>query len=282
MTISLGAYGVLFENGGIRVEKEGNTLYFNARPVYVSAKTYGAINEFRDTSYNRLYESDGNVIGEGLLVTRNGSEIFVRDVYTACGETLKIARTAEVKKQNGNDLGFQSKISLYQAVSDELRDFDYFSPGQWYRNNQYAADFAMGKNMDLQYHWRKETYSGLPMFSMQHKESGETVSFSRWAADATLPSLDRTATENYAYVDPKITVGSFGASKAKPETLTYTYYGHMLTTPLPEAKCDGVSIDYIYPAVNGQQPSKGTGPVVTKQPLTNITWAHPMQEGFTQ
>ena len=59
MTISLGAYDVLFENGGIRVEKEGKTLYFNARPVYVSAKTYGAINEFRDTCYNRVYESEG-------------------------------------------------------------------------------------------------------------------------------------------------------------------------------------------------------------------------------
>ena len=133
MTISLGAYEVLFENGGIRVSREGKTLYFNARPVYVSVKTYGAVNEFRDVSYNRVYESDGNMIGEGLLVTRNGSEIVVRDVYTACEDTLKIARSAEVRKQQENDLGFQTKISLYQAVSDALRDFDCFSPGQWIR-----------------------------------------------------------------------------------------------------------------------------------------------------
>ena len=33
MKISLGAYDVLFENGGIRVLKEGSMLYFNARPV---------------------------------------------------------------------------------------------------------------------------------------------------------------------------------------------------------------------------------------------------------
>ena len=282
MNISIGKYEVHFENGGVQVRKDGKKLYFNARPVYVSVKTYGAVNEFRDIPYDSVAEKDGTVTGEALFITANGSEILVRDVYSMADGALKVERGAEVRQQNEDDLGFQTKISFYQAVSEELRDFDYFSPGQWYRNNKFAADFAPGRNMDLQYHWRKETWSGLPMFAMQHRDSGETISFSRWAADATLPSLDRTATENYAYVDPKMTVGSFGVSKARPEALTYTYYGHMMTTPLPDTLCDGVSIDYIYPAVNGQQPSGGIGPVRTEQPLTNVTWVHPMREGFRQ
>ena len=282
MQISLGNYILRFEDGGYRVMRDGQVLYFNARPVYVSVKTYAAINEFRDIGYDRILEKEDAVTGEAVFTTKNGSEIAVRDTYTACGETLKIARRATVLKGGSDDLGFQTKISFYPTASEELRDYDYFSPGQWYRNNEYAADFALGRNMDLQYYWRKETYSGLPMFAMQHKASGETIAMSRWAADATLPSLDRTTTENYAYVDPKITVGSFGVSKARPEALTYTYYGHMMATPLPETQCDGVSIDYIYPAVNGQQPSRGIGPVRTAQPLTNITWVHPMREGFSQ
>ena len=282
MAISLGDYQVCFENGGIRVIRDGKTLYFNRRPVYVSVKTYGAVNEFRDIAYDLVEERNGTACGESLFVTANGSEILVRDIWSVEGGTLKIAREAVARKSSRDDLGFQTKISFYQAVSDELRDFDYFSPGQWYRDNEFAADFALGKDMNLQYFWRKETYSGLPLFAMQHKESGETISISRWAADATLPSLDRTTTENYAYVDPLITVGSFGVSKARPEALTYTYYGHMIATPLPDAQCDGVSIDYIYPAVNGQQPYQGIGPVRTTQPLTNITWVHPMREGFTQ
>ena len=282
MKICLGSYEVCFADGGVRVSRDHQALYFNRRPVYVSVKTYGAINEFRDAAYDRVEERDGAVTGECLFVTKNGSEIAVRDTWSADGGTLKIARVAEVRKSSGDDLGFQTKISFYQAVSDELRDFEYFSPGQWYRDNEYAADFAPGKNMDLQYYWRKETYSGLPMFAMRHRESGETVWLSRWEADATLPSLDRTATENYAYVDPLITVGSFGVSKARPEALTYTYYGHVMATPLPDAQCDGVSVDYIYPAVNGQQPYRNWGPVSTRQPLSNITWVHPMREGFVQ
>ena len=282
MAIRLGDYSVCFDHGGIIVEKGGRTLYFNARPVYVSVKTYAAINEFRDMAYEHAEEKEGTATGEALFVTGNGSEVFVRDVYTVQDNALKVVRHAEVRKRSSDDLGFQTKISFYQAVSDELRDFEYFSPGQWCRNNEYAADFALGKDMDLQYYWRKETYSGLPMFAMRHKESGETIAMSRWAADATLPSLDRTATENYAYVDPRMTVGSFGVSKARPEALTYTYYGHMMATPLPDTACGGVSIDYIYPAVNGQQPSRGIGPVRTAQPLTNTTWVHPMREGFCQ
>ncbi len=282
MTIQLKDYMISFENGGVRVHKDGRLLYFNARPVYVSVKTYGAVNEFRDVPYDTLSGEGETVTGEAVFVTGNGSGIAVRDTYSAENGVLKIDRTARVLKRGPDDLGFQTRISFYQAVSDELRDYEYFSPGQWYLDNRYAADFALGKNMDLQYYWRKETWSGLPMFAMRHKGSGESVSLSRWAADATLPSLDRTATENYAYVDEHMTVGSFGVSKARPEALTYTYYGHMMATPLPGTECDGVSIDYIYPAVNGQQPYRNWGPFSTRQPLSHTTWVHPMREGFTQ
>ena len=282
MMMHSGEYRICFENGGLQVFRNSRALYFNARPVYVSVKTYAAINEFRDIPYDRMEEREGAVTGEALFVTGNGSEILVRDTYTVLEGTLKIARSAVVQKRAEDDLGFQTKISFYQAASDELRDFEYFSPGQWYRDNEYAADYALGKDMNLQYFWRKETYSGLPLFAMRHRDSGETIAMSRWAADATLPSLDRTTTENYAYVDPKITVGSFGVSKARPEAPVYTYYGHMMTVPLPDAECDGVSIDYIYPAVNGQQPYEGVGPFRTEQPITNITWVHPMREGFGQ
>ena len=98
--------------------------------------------------------------------------LLVRDRYDAIGGALKIARRTVVERAAADDLGFQTKISLYQAQSDDLRAFDYFSPGQWYRQNEFAADYAPGKNMDLQYYWRKETYSGLPLFAMRAKETG--------------------------------------------------------------------------------------------------------------
>ena len=40
-----------------------------------------------------------------------------------------------------------------------------------------------------------------------------------------------------------MTVGSFGVSLPKAEALTYTYYGHMMRTPLPEFEPQGLSVD---------------------------------------
>ena len=280
--MELNGYRIVFEQGGVKVTKDGTLLYFNARPVYVSVKTYGAVNEFRDIPYDAAEEKDGRVTGRAEFRTPNGSRIAVRDEWGLEAGALKISRRAWVLEAAEDDLGFQTKISFYQAASAELRDYECFSPGQWYLDNGFAADFAPGKNPDLQYHWRKETWSGLPLFAMRHKGSGETIAMSRWAADATLPSLDRTATENYAYVDPRITVGSFGASRARPEALVYTYYGHAMAVPLPDTVCDGASADYIYPAVNGQQPYRNWGPFTPEQPLSNITWVHPMRQGFEQ
>ena len=275
-------YELIFKDGGLLIEKDGKTLYFNRRPVFVTVKNEAAMLVFRDCPYETVEETEEGVCAKGTFVTDNGSVLSFSDRYEDAGGKIKISRTVTVEKADPRDLGFSTKIFFYQALSQELTDFDYFSPGQWYLDNRYAGPQSLGKRMDLQYYYRKETYSGLPMFAMRHKESSETLSFSRFAADATLPSLDRTATENYAYVDPKITVGSFGVSKARPEAVTYTYYGHAFSTPLPDVQCDGVALDYVYPGVNGQMPVQGRGPFNVQEPLTNITWVHPMRVGFQQ
>ena len=280
--MKLGAYELVFQNGGLTIEKDGCVLYFNHRPVHVTVKNEAAMLVFSDCPYTSVSVGEEETRANGRYVTDNGSVLVFQDVYSRAGTLLRISRTVTVEKADPRDLGFSTKIFFYQAQSQELTDYEYFSPGQWYLNNEYAGPQCLGKQMDLQYYYRKETYSGLPMFAMRHKESGETLALSRWAADATLPSLDRTATENYAYVDPKMTVGSFGVSKARPETVTYTYYGHAFATPLPDAMCDGVSLDYVYPGVNGQMPAAGRGPFNVEQPLTNISWVHPMRPGFQQ
>ena len=82
MKLCFGAYELLFEKGGIRVLLNGETLYFNARPVYVSVKTYGAVNEFRDIPYDDVREEGGTVTGRCLFITGNGSEIAVQTKIT--------------------------------------------------------------------------------------------------------------------------------------------------------------------------------------------------------
>jgi len=280
MELGIGDYTLVFADGGVTVVKGGETLYFNRRPIYVSVKDAGAMSIFGDCAYESVRQDGEHVVATGRYTSANGSVFAVRDVYALVEGGLKIAREATVEQAAADDLGFQTKISLYAAQSEEVPDFYYFSPAEWYKHNEYASDRAQGKDMSAEYYWRKETYMGLPMFAMQHIASGETVCFSRWAADVTLPSLDRVASENYAYLDEKATVGSLGISKAKPEALTYTYYSHPIRTPLPGVVCDGLSIDYIYPGVNGQVPGRGVGAYVTNN-MTFRSVQHPVRAGWT-
>ena len=56
MNLQTREYTVQFRDGGIWIEKNGKTLYFNRRPVWVSVKTYGAVNVFRDQPYDSVTE----------------------------------------------------------------------------------------------------------------------------------------------------------------------------------------------------------------------------------
>ena len=40
--MKLGAYELVFQNGGLTIEKDGCVLYFNHRPVHVTVKNEAA------------------------------------------------------------------------------------------------------------------------------------------------------------------------------------------------------------------------------------------------
>lgn len=274
MKINCGDYEVNFVNGGIEIYKQGKCLYFNARPIYFSIKDIGAISTFKDVPYENvefLESNPGKVCASGHFTSANGSFFKITDIYEALNNTLRIERKVDVLKKGHNDLGFQTKIGLWMKESDRLEDYDFFAPGEWYKHNEYAAEYARGKNMNLDYFWKKETYSGLPMFSMQHIDSGETICISRLKNDVKLGTVDRVDSENY--VDPNATIGALGVSRPKPETVLYTYYGAKLTKPC-DALVDGLSIDYIYPGTNGEVPG-GFGGTMNIRRVN-----HPIQVGF--
>lgn len=266
-----GGYEVNFKDGGVFVFKGEKCLYFNKRPIYFSIKDIGAISIFKDVPYETVSQEEDRATATGHFTSQNGSEFFVSDLYECKNNTLTICRKVDVLKKADRDLGFQTKIGLWMIDSDRLEDYNFFSPGEWYKHNEYAADYAMGKDMTRDYYWRKETYSGLPMFAMQHIESGETICFSRLRADVKMGTVDRMESENF--VDPKATVGAIGVSRPKPEAVLYTYYGARLSKKI-DAETDGLSIDYIYPGTNGEVQAPFEGNLNIKR--VN----HPIEVGF--
>ena len=265
-----GEYELVFSDGAVRVFKNSECLYFNRRPCYVAVKDIGALSIFGEAPYETVTEENQIVTATGHYTGSNGSVFLICDRYCVIGDEIKIERDVKIEKKAERDLGFYTKIGFYMGASEQIEDYDYFSPGEWYRHNEYASDRSIGKNMSADYFWRKETYCGLPMFAMQNISSGETICFSRYASDVKLRTVDR-GTDSENYIDPLANIGSLGISRPKPETFLYTYYGAALRKPI-DVQVDGLSIDYVYPGGNGETPNADT--------FSFMRVNHPIEEGF--
>jgi hypothetical protein len=279
MTIQNGNTVIRFAHGGLEVLRDGKTHYYNKRPMYTFLKTALSITEFYDAPYQEIIQASGKVTAEGRLQTPTGAELAFRDVYEPADTGFKVSRTVTVVK-NIDDLGFATKIAFVLAASDQVRDYDYFAPANWYRNNEYAKPHVMGYDLTSEYFWRREVNYTLPLFAAQNKASGEMIMLSRWAADVTM--RDHSFVQSEHIVDRKFTIGSIGVSKPESETINYLYYGFPLRKKIDTVR-DGLTIDYVYPGVDGEMPRTGRGYnvdyMMNTKTMTRIY--HPMEEGFT-
>src|SRR5690606_9277606 len=112
-----------------------------------------AISEFYDGAYSEVTQHDDLIEAKGTLTVPSGSQFAFTDLYEVAGSGFKIRRNVKVLKV-GDDLGFSTKISLVMAESDNTRDYHYFAPGVWYKQNEFAPDYAIGKDLDCEYFWR--------------------------------------------------------------------------------------------------------------------------------
>ncbi|MCL2284844.1 MAG: hypothetical protein FWC32_00600, partial [Firmicutes bacterium] len=279
MELKSGNYLMKFAHGGVEVLKAGHCLYFNKRPMYAFIKTAYSITEFYDAPYDEITESDGRIYAKGLLKSPTGAELLFCDTYEAVNSGFKISRKVTVHK-NTDDYGFATKIAFVMAKSDNVRDYDYFAPANWYRQNEWAKPHVMGFDMDCEYFWRREVNYTLPLFAAQNKTTGETAMLSRWAADVKMRSHDFVQSEHV--VDREFTIGSIGISKPESKTLNILYYGFPLRKDI-ETTRDGLTIDYVYPGVDGQMPRIGQGYNIDymMQTKTMTRIYHPMEEGFS-
>ncbi len=280
MQLGVRDYVLEFLEGGVEIQKDGRLIYFNKRPMFVTVKTDFAVTEFYDKAYDEISVCGHQIVAKGTLAVPSCSEFSFIDVYETVDSGFKVSRKVRVLKA-GNDLGFSTKFSMVMAQSDDLHDYDCFAPGVWYKQNEFAPAYAMGKDLDGEYFLRTETCYALPVFAMQNIESGEAVAFSRWAANVDMRSLDIVQSENY--VDPKFTIGALGASRPQPKTLNYLYYGFAVRQDCV-TEIDGLSLDYVYPGCDGEMPASReyAGLDYQGRSKTFQRVYHPVDVGFEQ
>lgn len=280
MKLNFGEYNVCFSDGGVQVGREENVLYHNARPLCALVKTAEAITEFYDAPYTRTEFADGKASCFGEVISPAGSRLSFLDLYETAGDGFRIRRNVRVE-QAGDDLGFATKISFCMAESSACADYQYFAPGVWYLQNEYAPPWAIGKGLDAEYFWRFETRYALPLFAMRRTGSGETIALSRRASDITLRNLDLVMSETM--VDPSFTIASIGMSRPENRTLNYLYYGYAVRKEM-ERPCGGLSIDYVYPGTESEIPRDDFYASIDfgiRSRRTGYVF-HPMQQGFGQ
>ncbi|NLL00971.1 MAG: hypothetical protein GX271_09960 [Clostridiales bacterium] len=282
MRLEYGDYSLLFDKGGLLIQKNDKTLYYNKRPMYVTVKTVLAISEFYDKAYSDVSKEGDQLVAKGILAVPSGSEFSFTDIYSVGDKGFRVQRRVEVLKA-ADDLGFSTKVSFVASESDDPHDYNCFAPGVWYKQNEFALDGAFGKDLDCEYFWRMETCYALPVFAMQNIASGETAALSRWAADVTMRDVNIMRSENYT--DPSITTGAIGMSRPEKRTLNYLYYGYAVRTE-NETEVDGLSIDYVYPGADGQLPPPNGKHYAGLDYNTKIKTFqrinHPVEVGFEQ
>ena len=279
MKLRTGDHELYFENGGVKILKNGVMLYYNKRPMYAFVKTGMAVTEFFDREYDGVREENDRITAEGILKTPNGSELHFADLYEEDNGGILISRTLTILKKGEDDLGFASKISFVLADAETIRDYYCFAPATWYRDNEFARPYVVGFDPECEYNWRKETGMTLPLFAAQSKKTGETIMLSRNRADVTLPG--RRVYHFTQAIDEQCTTGSIGLSKPEDQTINYLYYGFPVRKKTSAVR-DGITIDYVYPATDGQigdrQQVYNVDYMMKTKTLNRIL--HPMKEGF--
>ena len=264
---SQGYYLELLENtGGEWILEIGKTaapseivLYRSEKPLILFLKDYAAKHVEFSAAYTEAEQAGDALVARGTVTTPLGSVFSFEDTYGVADENVfSFRRHVSVKNAQKDDLGFGTRIALGLLQDQDPKAYNYLAPGAWYRHNETAPAHWIGHNMDLPSYWYKETRFALPFFAMQNILNGETVSFSRKAADITLSE----PYENHfdSRTDATYTFGSLGMS-------------------VP----DGLSIDYLYPGTEGYNEDMTPyrrGPYSYQFGLNKRY--HPVEAGFTQ
>lgn len=278
--MKLKEYDFYVDDGGIKIEKNGELLYENATPLvaYVKNPDTQAVNY--SGKYAEVQSTPAGIFCSGSVATKFGSLLFFEDCYRITDETITLQRKVTVDKVS-EEIGFATAFSLEMKKSSKVEDFRYFAPGFWYDHNVFAPDSVMGKDMNCEYFWFFETHLGLPVFTAFHDESSECISFARAKADVRMRSEGVSFSENS--VDELLNIGSLGMHKCKEGSVNYTYYGYQVRGEW-ENYNNGLMIDYIYPASEGEIPKPNfyVGLDFQNKSMDFKRTYHPMREGFEQ
>ena len=173
LTMYSGGYSLVFEGtDGYSVglyAADGTLLFGEEAPAKLYVNDGGA--QSIQGKYDSVEEKPYGFLATARLFSEGGSEFVVEDRYyfPAEGEAgvFNVGKTVTAESVAAGDSGFESVYTISSAEG-AVGDYDWFIP-----NNEFGG-------MNYGTYTYRETYLGVPMIMMRNRETGATLSLSRY------------------------------------------------------------------------------------------------------
>lgn len=199
--------------------------------------------------YNTVISSGNALICKGKIKSSQGTVFSVKDIYSAeDNNSFIINRHLKIIKANQGDGFFNSYFGIEPSDNSSLKEYQFFAPGIWYKNNNHMKPGSLARNYRDHYFYFREDRMPLPVIMLRQKDSGITISLTRLNADPKTFKGDKGGDR---VVSGKMKFGSLGIRQLYKKT----------------------AVVFCYPGSEGKTTYFGG------------SWArrsHPVKEGFTQ
>ncbi len=165
---------------GIQIEiNNSNFLYEQKSPLHAEIVSAEGITNWVTSPYQQVKVlTDSTVTCTGSLSSKEGTTISFTDTYSTIDQkgTFEMRRKTKVIKSNPTETGFSTRISFSKNSPSDLKSYDFFVPGIWYKDNKYVTKKSLASNYsDLEF-WFRDDRLPLPCILLMDKQNGNTFS----------------------------------------------------------------------------------------------------------
>jgi len=160
---------------------------------------------------------------KGVLVSRTGTMFHFADEYSVHGQGgFELLRRITISSASPQDVAFMSRFGLTSGNHAQLKDYDLFVPGVWYRNNRHVRRTALASDYSHQHFYFREDRLPLPIVMMRARHSGITLALGHYKPDGSSFLGDRGLQR---VVDERLQFGSLGVQNTHRPTAVFLFPG---------------------------------------------------------
>lgn len=241
---------IIAENGRGLELKYGEVVYKSLNAPYpVTIEVNG---ESLSGNYSSLNIKADTLFGIARLHSKRGSLFIVEDSYSpAFNDHFRMERSVIVKKTGEGDGYFNTYFGFTLQKQTDIRDFEFFVPGIWYRDNtSLRPHFLAGDYTDHYFYFREDR---LPLPVVAAVDKSSRVAFDMAHLEAC----------------PESFYGEVGTSRIVDSRMQFGSIGF--------AESDSHSIVFAFPGIEGEKTYTGGFPGGAKKGFSYRS--HPVEKG---